>query len=74
MPDEEKPDVKKIVCPDCAKEVEAGESYCSKCDYPLYAHRLDDDLERVRKRKAPAEKKEEKKPVKTSPLSFFGGR
>lgn len=47
-----------IICPDCGMEQEEGPR-CQKCDYPLYADRLHDDLARVAKKKAPPEPKPE---------------
>ena len=52
-PEPPAPEPKKATCPDCGMEQEATAARCAKCDYPLYAHRLDDDLERVKKKKTP---------------------
>lgn len=50
---EVKPEIKKLTCPECGMEQEAGANRCEKCDYPIYAERFQDDLERVKKRKSP---------------------
>ncbi|MDE2020961.1 MAG: zinc ribbon domain-containing protein [Patescibacteria group bacterium] len=68
---------KKVICPKCETETEEGSAYCSKCGFPLYAARLDADLETVREHRKAKEKPAEEKPKKkkqSSPLAaLFGG-
>ncbi len=47
MPGENEP--KKFLCPKCGKEIEEPKARCPHCSYPLYAHKLEEDLEEVRK-------------------------
>lgn len=40
------PEAKKLLCPDCGKEVDATARRCAHCDFPLVVHA---DLARVQK-------------------------
>ena len=60
MPD----DKKKIICPDCGKEVETDDE-CSECGYPLRFHNYRQRVRAVEKReqeKAEQEANKNKKP------------
>lgn len=56
MDESKVPEVKKVNCPECGMEQEAGVNRCAKCDYPMYAERFQDDMDRVKKRKSPPPK------------------
>lgn len=68
-------EAKKVVCPDCSKEVVITEDgYCPECDYPFGFHEARRRVKAVedRERKKAEEEAEKNKPPKKR-RGMFGG-
>lgn len=65
------PEDKKILCPDCEKEIADVHDDCPHCDYPIRFHNARSRVKALEKRQADAQAQEEEKQKKSK--RRFGG-